>query len=247
VKKTVARVSAAWPTLLDFEFDERLKVFTRIEKTVVPVASAVTPTIVGGTTTEFKGLDKWRSVQIVSRFDTGVVGTSTERKVTGRYSFPDTITRCEFVEANVSVAFEYSISVSLDVDVKDGPSGVFPGRLVETVVSDPTVALPAVYIYKTTHGTISVAYVYGIFAIVNGRLAATANSHTFSIPPSLHGLLNPTLSIGSGVIILEGDGVGASTPTALNSGEEILIDVGVDAWRFNTYILSKLYITVPTI
>jgi len=247
LKTSITRIAGAWPTVTDFEFDERSEAFVKVEKIVIPVASAGTPSLTLGVLTEFKGLDKWRSVQIVSKFNTTVVGTSKERKVTGKYSFPDTITRCEFVEANVSVESEYSISVSLDVDIEDGPSGAFPGRLVETFIDDPTVALPTVFVYRTTHGTISVAYVYGIFAIVNGRLAATANSHTWSIPPSLHGLLNPTLSIGSGVVILEGDGVGASNPTALNEGAEILIDVGVDKWRFNTWVLSKLYITVPTL
>jgi hypothetical protein len=247
VKRTVAKGPGAWPTLIDFEFDERLKVFVRVEKTVIAAALADSPSIVGGETTEYKGLDKWRSVQIVSKFDSGVIGTSTEREVTGRYSFPDTVVHCAFISAHVSVAGEHSISVSLDVDIKDGPSGVFPGRLVETVFDDfGAIAPPNPFVYRTTHGTISIAYVYGIFAIINGRLAASANSQTWSIPPSLHGTLNPTLS-ASGVTVIEGNGVGPSDPTELNEGDEILIDVGVEPWRFNTWIVSKLYINVPTL
>jgi hypothetical protein len=245
VKRTVARTAGAWPTMLDFEFDERLKTFARIEKTVVPVAAADTPSVIAGTTTEFKGLDKWRSVQIVSKFITSVVGTSTTRRVTGKYSFPDSIVRCEYVSSLAFVATEYSFSLSLDVDIKDGPSGAFPGRLIETVVSDPDVTLPEVFQYKTTHGTISIAYVYGVLAIINGRLAVTANSQTWSIPPSLHPALNPVMTGTEGILVTGGDGVAASDPEVLNSGDEILIDVGVDPWRFNTYIVSKLYITVP--
>jgi hypothetical protein len=135
--------------------------------------------------------------------------------------------------------------LSLDVDIKDGPNGTFPGRLVESVVSDPDVTLPTIFEYKTTHGTISIAYVYGVFALIGGRLAATANSQTWSIPPSLHTTLAPVLTGTSGIVVISGDGVGPSDPEVLNSGDEILIDVGVDAWRFNTYIISKLYITVP--
>jgi len=100
---------SAWPTLTEQEYNADLDIFIETEKKVVENLGQ-TSFRVGQVVTEYRDIDKWRTIQIVSKIDSSLIGTTQAFKANIPYSFPN-----EIIETPVIVkAYFMKIDFGLD-------------------------------------------------------------------------------------------------------------------------------------
>lgn len=152
-----------WPTLVDEEYDSTLKGFIKTAKTVVEdldqSGSATGGSGTDRVVTEYRGLDKWRRIQIVSRIPSAIIGATQTFKKTINFSLPNEI-RVEpvvvrafaqylpskFMSQDFQEVYMDAITsdVGLDWQIHKGKSGPFVcnvSRTISTSSSAPEVAL----------------------------------------------------------------------------------------------------------
>lgn len=223
------------PTLVEFQWDQRIEAFVRIEKTIV-TSVGMAPSLASNILTEYQQVDRWRSIQIVSKFDSSVIGTSTIKKIGVKYNFPAWVYNIAFVTAYTTDVDR--LAVALRVDMRPGPSGTFLGTLTETVVTNLN-SNDTPFLYKEVGGVIALAYAHGVTTDPKAVEAST-----WTVPPSLHAAIIPSLGSFTNVSSTV-TGIDASSPTTPNEGATITTDVGMEVWRFGTGIKSVITIVVP--
>lgn len=254
-----------WPVLFDSEFDQRMMTMVQIEKTVIAPGSVV-PSVSGNQIVEVRSLDKWHSIQIVSKFDFDLLNTVRRRRITTTHSFPGEITRCQWKIAINRKSFVTggnvndevtSFDLGLDLALKGRYSGSINAILEERVTTNPEEALPEILRFYEVGGVLTLGY------LSSGLKMDGANVRSFTIPESLHPAISPDLPVltntasGSGI-----DGISsysavtwdpaisipASNPISLPApGTQFVKDVDMESWRFGAFVRSVLWGIVPQI
>lgn len=264
-KKTIRRTALGWPELIEYEADARLRAVLEIRKKVVPAEDVTPPSFTGLLQTEYKALDKWRSIQIITTLPDDILTQTNLYNITKHRSFPYQVDRAEYVTAVKRTNFTTpgsgvvanevsSFDIALDLSYSGGYSGIVEARLTETFTTNPFSVLPTIFQYELVGGTICLGYT------MSGIAVSGANVRTFLIKESLHGVIDPDppsiLNFSSGATIAgtivssaitwhPSIGIPASTPTSLNVGDWIVDDVNLEPWRGGIYVKSVLEVKVP--
>jgi len=207
LQKTELPSWESWPTLREEEFVAELEVFTRTEKTFVENIGARTGTKTGGTggndivVTEYKDYDKWKTIQIVSKFPFDKIGSTRTFRKAINYPIPDEIPvtpriikaysvrpppvpeGSEATELDGLIAESRVTDAKLDFQVVEGYRGSLSATVTRTI--DTTSSTETEYLWKPA------AAMRNIAVSLNYNEAASQGYRgkilTFQTPSAIHG------------------------------------------------------------
>lgn len=190
-----ASAESQWPILVDYDVDDRTGELIRITRQVFDTTLAGTagyvPGLAAGVETEHQALDKWRTIQIVSKFDTDAISTWTRtyQRSTSMNLPSKLVTATLRVAASDSTwtgGEEHNASVALELDMLEPPSGPWIVTYYESATQDPSSFSAPVGVVLNPN-----SYNY-VMKWVNtsrsgSRWSGSPVVHIFHIPESLHG------------------------------------------------------------
>lgn len=251
LQKSVLPDGESWPTLKSSEFDQGSGLLVDTEKTVVAAATAQ-GSIVSGVVTEIQPLDKWRSIQIVGKFNPSTpVGTDTViGGLRSSFTFPDVLTSVSWLEALARRGNRVAFDFAMQTGITAGYSGPCEARLTERV--DLVAGAPVGWTY-TEFKPRPRREVIGCTVAGVTVDSMRASALTIVIPETLHGALTITEPFAALVgnadtsrAIKSTTSILATSPTDNPaSGTWILKDLTTERWRFGHYIHRMLEIKCP--
>ena len=227
--------SGTWSTLTEYEYIAQLDAIITINKTVVAKGSTAGSKI-GNTITEVKALDFAHELKIVTTIPS-VSSYSKEYTIIVNRSFPDELVSAIFIEAYANAGAKYAWDAGLQMDIIEGYSGPCKGRVVETIVTEPSVGTEEpTYYFPQAH------MVSGSWSatITGAETAAEAKVVHFAIPPCLHS----SISLSTANMVIN-QTIPATSPETLTHGVEIIHDISFSQLPFGFWLKRIVYVTVP--
>ena len=255
-----------WPTLHESEWVAELGIFVHTEKTVV-ANTGQTPSLVtsGGfiTMTEYRDIDKWRTVRVVSKVADSIVGSTRTFRQPIQYAIPHAIPETpELVKAyrftpppDVAGIYDdyvrsiYVDDVAFDFQLVQGYSGPFSATVTRTVSTSSATETEYQWFPAAVQKSVPVTAAY------NEAAGSGAKGRIISIqtPAAIHGAweieIEELFQI-TGYKYWEYDDASRST---ISDGFPVVVDIGDPGpspgspyWRIQV-IMEKvpLVISVP--
>lgn len=248
------------PVLIDHDYEPFIDTYISSLKQIV--AGSTVPADMffeartGGTIIEYHPLSFHRYIKVTSKINTGIAwengAEDQEYFGTVNYSLPNEIQ--EDPSVNVYWAFkdttngtQLAIDFGWSLNVIEGYSGPVRARFRTRYTFDPENALFQANLPETTYIQPQAHVINDGFFFVGSNLIAQATQ--FSLPSALH----PELEIdvtgtGGPVTNLTGpiEVIPATIPTGLTAGQEIIVSVKPEQWRFGLWKYTIISIFVPT-
>lgn len=235
--------TTTWPTLVEDIYDQTYDGIIRVEKTVV-APSGQSGSVVDGVLTEYKDIDKWHRVQIVSRVPSDITERTDEIPVSQNFAWPDILTDVKIKYVAAYSPFGPSgLGLMLDANIVEPRVGVSPGRLVRTFhYSPPPVPVGVFEAYPEAHTIYALIYRSSTVGITG-----VSEVQTWGIRPTIHEEITVSYDYlftpeDEDIEVPSAQVLAATTPDSLDDGEYL---VGYDCrpWRCGVWVLEKLYLT----
>ncbi len=234
--KTIRQLNAAsWPILYGTHVDETYDLVVGIQRQTVDAGT--TGGVLGdGTVVEVQPHDRWKSIQISSKFDADSLPEDVQWLDSTRYSFPpelsDAIINWAFAECGCSFSFSAAILANMNQY-----SGMVKARITEQFYSgSPPDDVTITQFFPQAHH-------FG-FAWASTCGSTDADCHTKSGAPEFHIplCLHDDLSLSVGVNVWN---FAATSPAILPHGDYIMLAPHVERWRFGVFKRILTEILVP--
>ncbi len=235
-KETATLFGASeWPELIGTHVDEKYGIAVGIQKQVL--VAGITGGGSGNTIIEVKPIDRWRSVQITSTLDTDSLPAPEVWYSGMRYSFPPVLTDqvIDWAYAFCGCSSSFAAILVANLDQYSGPVKT---RITEQFYNG---APPDdVVIYQFFPQSHDFGYAWSSFCgDDDGNCTTKSGAPEFNIPLCLHGDIS--LSIGAFTTWF----FPATTPSALPSGNYIMLPPHVERWRFGVFRRVLTEVLVP--
>jgi hypothetical protein len=189
--RTVATIDS-YPTLIDDQFDETTKTMIRVTKDVI-VPGAANGSYTAGNVTEIQAVDRWRSIQINSRYLTTPAPANRAGAIASALPFqtsfqiPAVLTsaslRYVYAWASSSGDYDYAEDLDLEFGVREQYSAAVAGRLLRYFSPTPPVIEPDEEVYKPESHSIS--YASSWWSAGSGGAKASAHIRHWQTPFAL--------------------------------------------------------------
>jgi hypothetical protein len=226
---------AAWPANVGTHVNEQYGISVGITKQVVDAGT--TGGLAGGTYTEIKSIDKWRSMSIASKLNLASLPGDTQWFSGQRHSFPPELSDAVIDWAEGTCGCSDSFSAVLIANMNQY-TGMVKTRVTEQFyngVPPDDVVITQFFPHEHTFG----------FAWASACGSSDTSCRTksgapkFYIPLCLHGDL--TLTIGAFITF----SFPATTPAVLPHGSYIMLPPHVERWRFGVFRRVLTEVLVP--
>lgn len=239
------------PELVQWVWDEQLRLFVKVTKTIVASSTVPvnTPVVaVNGVIVEYQPIDKNRSVQIVSSIY-GSDGTPppsfTYPTVVEHFPLPNEIVGIPYIYyvwAASGDGESFALDLGLFIDIREGFTGPFVGRVTEFYTYTPSlIALPTLTPFNPQ------AHAFAVGWWLSNASTARASITNFSIPQTIHGALTFGTDGNSGTATLNSITIPATNPPYIPYGDWITINFTEPRpYRYGLFIYRQLEIFLPT-
>jgi len=243
-----------WPELVDDDYDAATGLMMEIRKTVIPASPRPTTGITAvGVLTEVKALDKWRSIQIVSKLQ-NLSNINQERVYYGhafQHSMPDVLEAVEWVDVLARKGNDVAFDFAANIKIKGGYAGLMEGRIREVITPSIFYEFPGTRYYNPNPQRETIAL--AIAGIKESGPQASAS--TIVIPPTVHGVITidrPFADITS--TASAADTRIKVTPLSLPAteggmppeGQWVVKDRSRERWRFGLNIFRQVEVKLTT-
>src|SRR6266478_3608379 len=230
-----ADTDTEWPELLATHIDEKYLLEIDIKKRVV-AAGTVGGVDLDGTIREVRSIDKWRSIQIASKFNADTLPEPVTWFSGQRHSFPPELLNAVIDWAEAVCGCSSSFSAALIANLSQY-TGFVRSRITEQFYNDvpPDDVTITQFCPQTHHFGFAWASACGD---ADGNCRTKSGAPEFHIPLCLHGDLS--LSIGTNVWTFP-----ATSPPVLPHGEYIMLAPHVERWRFGVFRRTLTEVFVP--
>ena len=272
LQKTELPSGESWPIIRETEYVSELELFIKTEKTFVENIGERTGTRTGGTggadiiVTEFKDYDKWKTIQMVSKFPFDKIGSSRTFRKAINYPIPDEIPVTPSIikaysvrpppspggagDATLADAYAESLvtDAKLDYHVVEGYRGSLSATVTRTIALAS--ATETEYLWKPAavvrNIPVSLNFNQGASQGIRGKIL------TFQTPSAIHGAWNVPVadifSLGSTTVYEYTDSTYltliAGSPTTFAAGARIEV-TSMYHRIVPSLIKETLYFTAP--
>lgn len=242
------------PLVRQWVWDGELRMYVKVTKRIV--ASTAVPTVAPvstpGETIEYQPIDANRYVEITSSIIYASGGSPpspfTYPTVVQHYPLPNEILTSPaapfiyYVWA-INTNNNFDLDMGLFMNIREGFSGPFKGRVTEVYTFDPTnIVVPALTVFNPQ------AHNFGIGWWYASDSQATARIVNFSIPQTLHPEITLGVSGDSGSAAVNTITIPATTPTAVPQNSWITINFTEPRpYKFDLFVYRILEIYIPTL
>lgn len=242
------------PTLYEFPYDERTGLTFAIEKTLVAAQTSATSQT-AGTTTEYRSVDKWRSIKIVSRTnanEAALAALARSYPTTVEHSFPNVLRSAAWkYQLATSSGGILDIGLSLITTIERGYSGPCNATVYEYYTYDPVTKLAGLSSdKKTITKFFPTAFTTNSAYVIEGP-QSKAIIQTFAIPETLHDTITLTASGNTALTISDFPGLATTIPattptaTAFDALTTIVKDIQVSVYKIGIYFLRVVVVDIP--
>lgn len=236
-----------WPELLGTEVDPRTGITVEIKKKVVAAGTLGGVGVDGYV--DVKSLDKWRSIRIASKLQTGSLPGTVQWETSVEHRFPNVLLGAAWLWASASAPYNYDYDATLVLDMHEGYAGPCRARVTESFSDGPPTDTITPTVFCPQGHMVGFSWAMAADPSVDdcGCVGITkAQARTFSIPPSLHA----AISIAGGVTLIGGgftSSLPATTPTGLPAPGTLIVKAcDVERWRFGIFYRRLTEIYVPS-
>lgn len=248
VKTTRKLNDVAWPILYGTHVDEKYDLIIGIQRQTVD-AGTTGGVDVDGTIREVRSHDKWKSIQIASKFDTDSIPEDTQWFASMQYSFPPELIDGPVMDwAEASCGCSDSFSTIMIVNMSQY-SGIVKTRITEQFYyGAPPDDVVITQFFPQSH---NFGYAWSsVCGDSDGNCRTKSGAPEFHIPLCLHNDL--TVCIGIGTTYPQDCSLAshvwdfaATSPAALPHGDYIMLAPHVERWRFGVFRRVLTEVLVP--
>lgn len=215
----------AFPTLVDYQYDNSLDALLRITKDVVDTATNPIGSKVVGDVTEIRSVDKWRSLSI----RTEGIGVPKTDYLPGvfNFRFPPVLLSAEWIGAYAyagnGTRYAWDFDIALIFDVVESFSAAVDGRTIRVITADPSAVIgdyPPINFAPQSHTIGFVSHGWS----ASPTVWAKASARTWQTPSAINPLITldfPDQLGGQDTITVDAEktaSIPATSPTSIPSG-----------------------------
>lgn len=251
--RTVATIDS-YPTLIDDQFDETTKTMIRVTKDVI-VPGAANGSYSAGNVTEIQAVDRWRSIQINSRYLTTPAPANRADAIASALPFqtsfqiPAVLTAATlqyvYAFASSSGDYDYAEDFNMVFGVKEQYSAAVEGRLLRYFAAAPPTITPSANVYKPESHSVSYSGYWWTAGTAGAK--AAANIRHWQTPFALcAGITISAPSWGSGSGLTIGHSISGNIPaTATAPTGWTTVDVDVRPIKLGYYEVVERQLNLP--
>lgn len=249
-----ASAESQWPILVDYDVDDRTGLLIRITRQVFDTTLAGTagyvPGLSGNVETEHQALDRWRTIQIVSKFDTDAVASwSRSYSRTISLSLPPLLRTMairslgfdaywtSLVGSGGESGEDHRADLGVEYDMFDPGNGPWVSTVYESMSTAPVnVSYPLGVVLKPESYNFTIKF-FPQTTRNGSRWSATPTVIVYRIPESIHGSISPTIEGGiHGTIMASSRSIPATSPAQFSGNIITIFDP--QYYRFGYWLCS---------